>query len=154
MSGVVQQVIGAVVDCHFDGDEKIPPIYSALTVSIDGSPLTLEVQQHLEQGLVRTVAMGSTDGLKRGAAVENTGKPISVPVGPKTLGRMFNVLGKPIDGMPETKIDKMYPIHRPAPTFTDQSIEAEVLETGIKVIDLICPILKGGKVGLFGGADD
>ncbi len=152
MSGVVKQVIGAVVDCRFDKDDVIPPIYSALTVDNGGQKLTLEVQQHLEQGLVRAVAMGSTDGLKRGTPVHNTGAPIMVPVGPQTLGRMFNVLGEPIDGLPSFKHDHEFPIHRPAPTFMDQSTETQVLETGIKVIDLICPILKGGKVGLFGGA--
>lgn len=125
---------------------------SALKVKFGKNELTLEVQQHLGSGSVRTVAMGSTDGLSRGTAVENTGAPISVGVGPETLGRMFNVLGDPIDGMPAVKMKKHYPIHRPAPSFTDQSTETEVLETGIKVIDLICPILKGGKVGLFGGA--
>ena len=130
----------------------MPPIYSALTVNIGSEKLTLEVQQHLEQGLVRAVAMGSTDGLQRGAMVTDTGKPISVNVGPETLGRMFNVLGDPIDGQPQVKAKKQYPIHRPAPTFIEQSSETQVLETGIKVIDLICPILKGGKVGLFGGA--
>jgi F-type H+-transporting ATPase subunit beta len=114
--------------------------------------LTLEVQQHLENGNVRTVAMGSTDGLRRGVEVKDTGSHITVPVGPETLGRMFNVLGEPIDGMPAVHTKKRFSIHRPAPSFTDQSTETEVLETGIKVIDLICPILKGGKVGLFGGA--
>ncbi len=140
------------MDCQFDDADTMPPIYTALTVLIDDKLLTLEVQQHLEQGLVRAVAMGSTDGLQRGVMVTNTGKPIQVPVGPETLGRMFNVLGEPIDGLPEVKTKKKYSIHRPAPSFMDQSTETEILETGIKVIDLICPILKGGKVGLFGGA--
>ncbi len=152
MPGSVSQVIGPVVDCQFDPDDTIPPIYSALTVTIDKTQLTLEVQQHMEQGLVRTVAMGSTDGLMRGAEVKDSGKPIQVPVGPETLGRMFNVLGEPIDGMAPPKTKNTYSIHRPAPSFMDQSTETEILETGIKVIDLICPILKGGKVGLFGGA--
>lgn len=152
MPGTISQVIGAVVDCQFDDADVMPPIYTALTVLIDKKLLTLEVQQHLERGLVRAVAMGSTDGLQRGAVVTNTGKPIQVPVGPETLGRMFNVLGEPIDGLPEVKAKKKYSIHRPAPSFMDQSTETQVLETGIKVIDLICPILKGGKVGLFGGA--
>src|SRR3989344_5898364 len=106
----------------------------------------------MDGGVVRTVAMGATDGLQRGVAVTNTGKPISVPVGPKTLGRMFDVLGNPLDGMPAVKTEKTYPIHRDAPLYADQSTETEILETGIKVIDLICPVLKGGKVGLFGGA--
>ncbi len=152
MPGTISQVIGAVVDCKFDDTDTMPPIYSALTVVIDDKPLTLEVQQHLEQGLVRAVAMGSTDGLQRGSLVTDTGRPIEVPVGPETLGRMFNVLGEPIDGMPTVTPKKKYSIHRPAPSFTEQSTETEILETGIKVIDLICPILKGGKVGLFGGA--
>ena len=150
-AGTVTQVIGAVVDCQFP-EGNLPPIYSALKTSIGNTPVTLEVQQHLDGSMVRAVAMDSTDGLKRGAAVTDTGGPISVPVGPESLGRMTNVLGEPIDGMPEIKAKKKYPIHRPAPEFTDQSTETEVLETGIKVIDLICPILKGGKVGLFGGA--
>ena len=152
MSGTVSQVIGAVVDCQFPDGDTIPSIYTALTVPLEKKLLTLEVQQHLEQGLVRSVAMGSTDGLQRGAPVTDTGKPITVGVGPETLGRMFNVLGEPIDGLPAVHTKKKYPIHRPAPSFTDQSTDTEVLETGIKVIDLICPILKGGKVGLFGGA--
>jgi F-type H+/Na+-transporting ATPase subunit beta len=152
MAGSVSQVIGAVVDCQFGTDEPIPAIFDALTVPMGKKKLTLEVQQHLEQGLVRTVAMGSTDGLQRGAPVTSTGAAIQVPVGPETLGRMYNVLGEPIDSMPAVKTKKTYPIHRPAPAFIDQSSETEVLETGIKVIDLICPILKGGKVGLFGGA--
>jgi F-type H+-transporting ATPase subunit beta len=152
MPGSVLQVIGAVVDCTFDRKEAIPALFSALTVKNGDSDLTLEVQQHLDQGTVRAVAMGSTDGLKRGTPVIDTGAQISVPVGPETLGRMYNVLGDPIDGMPAVKTKKKYPIHRPAPLFTDQATQTEVLETGIKVIDLICPILKGGKVGLFGGA--
>ncbi len=152
MPGSIAQVIGAVVDCQFDQSEQLPPLFTALTVKNGKESLTLEVQQHMEGGLVRAVAMGSTDGLKRGVPVENTGAPISVNVGPETLGRMFNVLGDPIDGMPQVKSKKKYPIHRPAPSFDEQSTETEVLETGIKVVDLICPILKGGKVGLFGGA--
>jgi F-type H+-transporting ATPase subunit beta len=150
-AGTIAQVVGAVVDCQFPID-TLPPIYSALTAVIGDHTLVLEVQQHLEGGMVRTVAMGSTDGLKRGGAVTNTGAPISVGVGPETLGRMFNVLGEPIDGLPPALTKKRYPIHRKAPTFDEQSTESEILETGIKVIDLICPILKGGKVGLFGGA--
>lgn len=150
--GSVTSVVGAVVDCSFPEGTSLPPIYSALTVNIGKSSLTLEVQQHLSNGSVRAVAMGSTDGLSRGTEVTNTGAPISVPVGPETLGRMYNVLGDPIDGMPAVATKKKYPIHRKAPPFTEQSSETEILETGIKVIDLICPILKGGKVGLFGGA--
>jgi F-type H+-transporting ATPase subunit beta len=148
----VSRVIGAVVDCQFDDVAELPKLFSALTVKMDKEELTLEVQQHLENGGVRTVAMGSTDGLTRGAAVTDTGGPIAVPVGPETLGRMFDVLGNPIDGLPPVKAKKKYPIHRPAPHFTEQETSTEILETGIKVIDLICPILKGGKVGLFGGA--
>ncbi len=151
MQGTISQVISAVVDCQFSPD-ALPAIYSALTVKLGEQSLTLEVQQHLGGGSVRTVAMGSTDGLKRGLTVTDTGKPIQVPVGPETLGRMFNVLGDPIDGLPAVKAKKHYSIHRPAPSFTDQATKTELLETGIKVIDLICPILKGGKVGLFGGA--
>ena len=152
MSGSVVQVVGAVVDCSFPQGTALPPIFTALTVPVNDTTLTLEVQQHLDGGIVRTVAMGSTDGLQRGAAVTNTGAQISVPVGEETLGRMFNVLGEPIDGLPAVKAKKYYPIHRAAPAFSEQSTETEILETGIKVIDLICPILKGGKVGLFGGA--
>ncbi|KKW32565.1 MAG: ATP synthase subunit beta [Candidatus Uhrbacteria bacterium GW2011_GWA2_53_10] len=150
MPGSVTQVIGPVVDCSFDGE--LPPIYSALKVKIGDETLTLEVQKHLESNAVRAVAMGPVDGLKRGAEVESDGEPISVAVGPQTLGRMCNVLGDPIDGLPPVKSDKRYSIHRAPPSFTDQSTSTEVLETGIKVIDLVCPILKGGKVGLFGGA--
>ena len=151
MAGKVSQVIGAVVDCTFP-EGSVPALFAALKTKVGEMDLTLEVQQHLDNGAVRTVAMDSTDGLRRGVAVEDTGGAISVPVGPETLGRMFNVLGEPIDGMPQIQVKKRYPIHRPSPSFTDQSTETEILETGIKVIDLICPILKGGKVGLFGGA--
>lgn len=152
MAGTVLQVVGAVVDCVFEGSQHSPKIFNALKVDNNGVVLVLEVQQHLDNGVVRTVAMGSTDGLKRGLPVEDTGAPITVPVGPETLGRMFNVLGEPIDGMDFAKAKHSYPIHRPAPSFMDQATETELLETGIKVIDLICPIMKGGKVGLFGGA--
>lgn len=152
MPGSVSQVVGAVVDCTFSNEKELPSIFSALKVVIGDKELTLEVQQHLEGASVRAVAMGSTDGLRRGTPVTDTGAPISVPVGPQTLGRMFNVLGEPIDGMPQVQVKKRYSIHRPAPTFADQVTDTELLETGIKVIDLICPILKGGKVGLFGGA--
>jgi len=152
MPGIVAQVVGPVVGCAFPSTEPVPPLYSALKVKMGKEVLTLEVQQHLGDGLVRAVAMGSTDGLKRGVEVIDTGAPINVPVGPETLGRMYNVLGDPIDGMEAVKTKKTYPIHRPAPSFDEQSTQTEILETGIKVIDLICPILKGGKVGLFGGA--
>ena len=148
--GIVKQVIGAVVDVGFK--EDLPEIFTALSTQIGEQELVLETQQHLGSNVVRTIAMGSTDGLKRGDVVKNLGKGISVPVGDETLGRMFDVLGNPIDGKPKPKTEKEYPIHRPAPDFKDQSTKTEVLETGIKVIDLICPIAKGGKVGMFGGA--
>lgn len=149
-TGKVKQVIGAVVDVHFE--TELPKIYTALEVERGGESLILETQQHIGSNVVRTVAMGTTDGLKRGDKVVNTGEGISVPVGDETLGRIFNVLGNPVDGKEAPKTDKKYPIHRPAPAFADQSTKTEILETGIKVIDLICPIAKGGKVGMFGGA--
>jgi len=149
--GIVSQVIGAVVDVAFEGD--MPPIYTALHIERKDQPtLVLEVEQHIGGGKVRTIAMDTTDGLKRGIPVLNTGAPISVPVGKETLGRMFNVTGDVVDGGKEVKAKKRYPIHRDPPAFKDQSTNFEVLETGIKVVDLICPFLKGGKVGLFGGA--
>ena len=151
MAGKVSQIIGAVVDCSFEG-EKLPKIYDALEVKVGDEILTLEVQQHLGGNEVRTVAMGATDGLKRNSEVTNTEAPISIPVGRETLGRMCDTLGKPLDDKEPPKAKKKYPIHRPAPKFEDQNVETEILETGIKVIDLICPIVKGGKVGLFGGA--
>jgi len=139
------------VDVHFDGE--LPEIYNSLKTNLqDGTEVVLEVQQHLGSSTVRTVAMGATDGLQRGTAVSDTGAAISVPVGKETLGRMFDVLGNPIDGKPALKTTKKYPIHREAPAFKDQSQKTEIFETGIKVIDLLCPFLKGGKVGLFGGA--
>lgn len=152
MAGKITQVIGPVVDCYFASD--LPEIYDALKVKqSDGSILTLEVQQHLGGNSVRAVAMGATEGLSRNLEVTNTGEAISVPVGRETLGRMFNVLGEPIDGVSKTiTVKKRYPIHRSAPSFDQQSTVTEVFETGIKVIDLICPFVKGGKVGLFGGA--
>lgn len=148
--GKVIQIIGAVVDVEFP--ETLPGIYEALEVEINKNKLVLETQQHLGDNKVRTVAMGATDGLARGVEVVATGAPISVPVGKETLGRMFGVLGQPIDGKPPAKAEEKYPIHREAPKFKDQSTKIEVFETGIKVIDLICPFVKGGKVGLFGGA--
>ena len=149
--GRIKQVIGAVVDVSFE--DVLPEIYTALEVQKnDGSKLVLEVQQHIGFSVVRAIAMGATDGLRRGDQVLNTGKGISVPVGTATLGRILNVLGEPIDNAGEIKGDKLYEIHREAPEFSDQSTKTEILETGIKVIDLICPIAKGGKVGLFGGA--
>ena len=152
MKPIIAQIIGPVVDVRFEG-EALPAINTALTVKKpDGSVLTLEVAQHVGGGMVRAVAMSSTDGLVRGTEVEDTGRPISVPVGPETLGRMFSVIGEPIDNMPQIKGTRRDPIHKPAPDFADQSTKFEVFETGIKVIDLICPFLKGGKTGLFGGA--
>jgi F-type H+/Na+-transporting ATPase subunit beta len=150
LKGTIAQIIGPVVDVKFEND--LPSLYEALTVDSPQGLLTLEVAQHLGGGVVRTVAMSTTDGLARGIEVTATGAPISVPVGKETLGRMFNVTGDPIDGKPAPKTKSKYPIHRPAPTFREQSTKAEVFETGIKVIDLICPFMKGGKVGLFGGA--
>ena len=148
-TGTTVQIIGAVVDVEFPSSE-IPKIYDALT--IDDADLTLEVQQQLGDGVVRTIAMGSSEGLKRGMAVSNTGQPISVPVGEKTLGRIMDVLGTPIDNKGDIGAELNMPIHRTPPTYEEQASSTEVLETGIKVIDLIMPIAKGGKVGLFGGA--
>jgi len=148
--GVIKQVIGVVVDVYFENN--LPEIYNALEVSLNGQKLVLEVEQHIGSNVVRCVAMGTNDGLKRNDEAVDTGAAISVPVGIETLGRIFNVLGDVVDGGAPVKTEKKYPIHRPAPKFVDQSIKAEVLETGIKVIDLICPIVKGGKVGMFGGA--
>jgi len=148
--GKITQIIGAVIDVNFEGD--LPEIYTALQVDNQGNKLILEVAQHLGEGSVRTIAMDSTEGLKRGDVVTNTGSPISVPVGPETLGRIMNVIGEPIDEKGEVKTKEKWPIHRQAPKFTDQSTETEMLVTGIKVIDLLAPYAKGGKVGLFGGA--
>jgi len=149
--GTISQIIGVVVDIHFP--DGVPEVLSALEVKNNkGETIVLEVQQHLGSKTVRSVAMGSTDGLSRGIEVVDTGAPISVPVGEVTLGRMFNVTGQAIDGKPEVKKSKKYPIHRTAPDFKSQSQKTEILETGIKVVDLLCPFLKGGKVGLFGGA--
>ncbi len=148
-SGKVVQVIGAVVDVQFaKGD--MPKVYNALEIESKG--LILEVEQQLGDGVVRTIAMGSTDGLVRGAEAANTGAPISVPVGEKTLGRIMDVLGTPVDEAGDVGAEQSWPIHRDAPTYEDQATTTEILETGIKVIDLICPFAKGGKVGLFGGA--
>ncbi len=148
--GKINQVIGPVVDVEFL--EKMPKIYDALEIKLGGDSLVLETAQHLGGNRVRTVAMGSTDGLRRGMEVSDTGSPIKVPAGPQTLGRMFNLLGEPIDGLPEFKPEHSRIIHREAPSFMEQSTQFEILETGIKVVDLICPFVKGGKVGLFGGA--
>src|SRR3954464_11817455 len=152
--GKIVQVIGPVVDVEFSG--QLPAIYNALSleykVQNDPVKLTLEVQQHLGDNWVRTVAMSSTEGLKRGLEVVDTGAPISMPVGEGVMGRVFNVTGEPVDEQGSVKADKYYPIHRPPPPLVDQSTSPQVLTTGIKVIDLICPFLKGGKVGAFGGA--
>lgn len=148
-TGKIQQIVGVVIDVEFNGQP--PAIYNALTVNLVDRELVLEVVQHLSTRAVRAVAMGATEGLRRGQTVTDTGQAISVPVGKHTLGRMFNVIGQPIDG--QGKQFKEYsPIHRPAPSFASQNTAVEVFETGIKVIDLIAPITRGGKVGLFGGA--
>ena len=154
--GKIVQVIGPVIDADFSDAEKLPEIYNALEVSFEvngeDTKLTLEVQQHLGDGYVRAVAMSSTEGLKRGLSITDTGAPISVPVGEGVLGRIFNVTGDPVDERGPVPAVKHYPIHRPAPCLCDQANSTEILETGIKVIDLICPFTKGGKVGAFGGA--
>ncbi|MEK9717952.1 MAG: F0F1 ATP synthase subunit beta [Candidatus Puniceispirillum sp.] len=148
--GKISQVIGAVVDVAFDG--ALPAIQNALEVDNNGQRLVLEVAQHLGESSVRTIAMDSTEGLVRGADAVDTGAPITVPVGPETLGRILNVIGEPVDEGKPVKSKKHYPIHRPAPEYVDQSTEAEILVTGIKVVDLLAPYAKGGKIGLFGGA--
>ena len=154
-TGKIVQIIGAVVDIDFSG-AQMPALYNALTVDyeVNGKPtkLTLEVEQHLPDGWARAVAMSSTDGLKRGMVAVDTGAPISVPVGPKVLGRIFNVLGETVDEKGQLSNTQRYPIHREAPSLEEQATSSEVLESGIKVIDLICPFLKGGKAGSFGGA--
>jgi F-type H+/Na+-transporting ATPase subunit beta len=152
-TGTIVQVIGPVVDADFSQTNDLPEIYDALEVSLgDGKKLTLEVQQFLGDGLVRAIAMSSTEGLKRGMSITDTGASISVPVGDGVLGRVFNVTGDPVDERGPVHFDKRYPIHRKAPSLLDQDTSASVLETGIKVIDLICPFAKGGKIGAFGGA--
>ena len=148
-SGHIVQIIGAVIDVEFPRD-SVPNVYDALL--LEGGETTLEVQQQLGDGIVRTIAMGSTEGLKRGLKAENTGNPISVPVGTQTLGRIMDVLGRPIDEAGDIGEEERWAIHRKAPGYADQAASADLLETGIKVIDLICPFAKGGKVGLFGGA--
>src|SRR5213080_4816404 len=154
--GNIVQVIGPVVDVEFPEVKKLPKIYNALEIEyeVSGNPtkLTLEVQQHLGNNWVRSIAMSSTDGLKRGMSVTDTGGPITVPVGEAVLGRLFNVTGVPIDNRGTVNYTKRYPIHRPAPTLTEQDTKAQILETGIKVIDLVCPFSKGGKVGEIGRA--
>jgi F-type H+-transporting ATPase subunit beta len=148
--GKITQVLGAVVDVQFE--DSLPAILNALHTELEGKTLVLEVAQHLGESTVRTIAMDSTDGMVRGAEVTDTGAPIAVPVGPETLGRIINVIGEPIDERGPVPTDKRAPIHAEAPSFADQSTEAEVLVTGIKVVDLMAPYAKGGKIGLFGGA--
>jgi F-type H+-transporting ATPase subunit beta len=150
--GTIQSVIGPVVDVVF-ASGKLPEIYDAVTVEMeDGSTLVLEVEQHLGNSVVRSVAMGSTDGLRRGMTGISNGTPIQVPVGPATLGRLFNVTGQPIDGKGDVLSETTYPIHRTAPPFSEQSTKAEMFETGVKCVDLIAPFTRGGKTGIFGGA--
>ena len=149
-TGKITQVIGAVVDVQFEGD--LPPILNALHTQNGDTRLVLEVAQHLGENMVRTIAMDSTEGLVRGSEVVDTGDAIKVPVGPETLGRLINVIGETIDEGKPIKSKMAYPIHRPAPAYVDQSTEAEILVTGIKVVDLLAPYAKGGKIGLFGGA--
>ena len=150
--GNVVQIIGPVIDIRFDG-ENLPKLHNAIRIEKgNGEYLTVEVAQHIGDDIVRTISMGSTDGLKRGTKAIDTGDAICVPVGEEVLGRMFNVLGEPIDNLGEVKAKEYMPIHRTAPTFAQQKTSAEILETGIKVIDLLCPYARGGKIGLFGGA--
>jgi len=148
--GTITQVTGAVVDVHFDGD--LPNILNALETDNGGNRLVLEVAQHLGESTVRTIAMDTTDGLVRGHEITDTGEPISVPVGPETLGRIVNVIGEPVDERGPINAKMRFPIHRSAPEFIEQSTETEILSTGIKVVDLLAPYVKGGKIGLFGGA--
>jgi F-type H+-transporting ATPase subunit beta len=149
-TGTIKKIVGPVVDVEFES--HVPEIYSALTVMNGDKKIVLETEQHIGGNTVRAVAMDSTDGLSRGMEVTDTKAPISVPVGKDTLGRIFNVLGEAIDAGTQITGTSLSPIHRKAPPFVSQATEVEILETGIKVIDLICPVLKGGKVGLFGGA--
>lgn len=149
--GKIVQIIGPVIDIRFK-DGYLPSIYNAIHIEHDSEVLVTEVMQHIGDDIVRTIAMDTTEKLVRGMEAVDTEKPISVPVGPETLGRLFNVLGKPIDRGPEIKVNQYYPIHRPAPSFAEQSVEPEMFETGIKAIDLLAPYEKGGKIGLFGGA--
>ncbi|WP_160687235.1 F0F1 ATP synthase subunit beta [Clostridium sp. C2-6-12] len=149
--GKVVQVIGPVIDIKFDSD-SLPNLYNAININMGESTLVAEVEQHVGDDIVRTIAMSATEGLKRGMEAVDTGEAISVPVGEEVLGRLFNVLGEPIDNCGNVDIKQQYPIHRPAPSFKDQSVEPEMFETGIKVVDLLAPYQKGGKIGLFGGA--
>jgi F-type H+-transporting ATPase subunit beta len=149
--GKIVQVIGAVVDVKFPKD-SLPKLLNAIEIDNNGTKLTIEVAQHIGDDVVRCIAMSSTDGLVRGMDAVDTGSPISVPVGKETLGRIFNLLGEPVDEKPMPNTTEKWAIHREAPSYEEQTGSNEVLETGIKVIDLICPYLKGGKIGLFGGA--
>ena len=149
--GKVVQVIGPVVDIKFDSD-ALPNLYNAINIDLGEGILVCEVEQHMGDDIVRTIAMEATEGLRRGMKAIDTGRPIVVPVGDKVLGKLFNVLGKPLDGSDDFKTDEVYPIHRSAPSFKEQSVEPEMFETGIKVIDLLAPYQRGGKIGLFGGA--
>ena len=149
--GYVSQVMGPVVDVKFD-EGKLPAIFNALTIENGEKTLTVEVAQHIGDNVVRCIAMSSTDGLQRGVDAVDTGAPISVPVGKQTLGRIFNVLGDAVDNQPTPETEERWNIHRAAPKYEDLATSAEIFETGIKVIDLICPYSKGGKIGLFGGA--
>ncbi|MBE6995084.1 MAG: F0F1 ATP synthase subunit beta [Ruminococcaceae bacterium] len=149
--GRVVQIIGPVLDIRFE-DGQLPALLNAIEIMLNGKKLVVEVAQHIGDNLVRCIAMSSTDGLVRGAEAVDTGTSIAVPVGPQTLGRIFNLLGEPIDNMPAPETEERWPIHRPAPSYEEQESTTEILETGIKVVDLICPYAKGGKIGLFGGA--
>ena len=149
--GKVVQVIGPVIDIKFDSD-SLPDLYNAININMGDHELVAEVEQHVGDDIVRTIAMSATEGLKRGMDATDTGNPITVPVGEEVLGRLFNVLGEPIDNCGAVAVKEKYPIHRPAPSFKDQAVEPEMFETGIKVVDLLAPYQKGGKIGLFGGA--
>ncbi|MBR4304226.1 MAG: F0F1 ATP synthase subunit beta, partial [Clostridia bacterium] len=149
--GTVTQVIGPVLDIRF-ADNELPALLNAIEIPLGDTVVTAEVAQHIGDNVVRCVAMSSTDGLQRGAQATDTGEPIRVPVGEECLGRVFNLLGNPIDNGEAPKTEEKWPIHRPAPSYEDQQPATEILETGIKVVDLICPYAKGGKIGLFGGA--
>ena len=151
IKGKVVQVIGTVVDVEFPPD-NLPGIYNALEMDVDGRKLVLEVEQHVGNNWARCLALGATEGVARGLEVSDTGAAVSVPVGEASLGRIFNVLGEALDDLGEVKADEKWPIHRPPPTFEEQSGSTEILETGIKVFDLITPFAKGGKVGAYGGA--
>ena len=149
--GKVTEVIGPVIDIRFK-DGELPQILNAVEIDNNGKRLVVEVAQHIGDNVVRCIAMSSTDGLVRGTDAVDTGKSISVPVGNETLGRIFNVLGEPVDELPPPETKEKWEIHRPAPSYEEQESTTEILETGIKVVDLICPYAKGGKIGLFGGA--